>query len=300
MRFSRFAILFGLGTLSMGARAEAVLIDHVAAIVGDEPVLQSDVESRLALVKSSKAIANILRVDPNGLTQDAVALSLIEEKIIHVSAKEIDSAVSDTDLDNQIASIAKSNNLSRKQLESQLKSEGIDFDLYRGNIRNQLEKRNIFDRELRRSGGVSEAEMRDRYEQSAKVEVKLLVAQVSKAGAAKAAELVKSFASGKLSLGDLKESLDYESYDWNAPENLQPKLAKAVAPLQKGQGIGPIDVDKKSLVVVVEDSRRGSDEEFEKVKPEISAEIQAKDFEKRFDQWLQRRKRELLIVINKA
>lgn len=272
------------------------LVDRVVAVVGDEPILQSDLDRLKGQIKSSAALASIYKVPQNQVSDTAVLKWMLEEKIVHAAVRDMDMPVADSEVDGQIASIAKQNNMTLEQLSGSLKHEGVPFDVYKRNIRAQLERRNVFDKELRRGGGVSEADIRRIYEQKAKPELNLFFIQ---GDSAKALQKTKAdIAKTNMSLKNIQAQYDVEEFGWTSPDTLDEKVAKAVSSAQAGQVVGPVSLGGKPLLVFVAGRRVGSEDEFQKAKNSLSQEAQAEDYEKRFVSWLERKKAEMHIVMN--
>lgn len=266
------------------------------AVVGTEPILQSEVEDRLTLIQKSPVYSNILGLNPKTVTSESVLEMMIEEKILVAVTDEMKASVSDADVLKQVDSIAKQNNISRQQLETSLKSEGIPFDAYASNIRMQLQKRTIFERELRAAGGVGEAELRSAYLKRAGKEFELVMLQVP---SAQQAGIRKSFKGTPAEWDALSKKHPTTELGWIQPTSLQPSLAKAVRASKAGSLIGPHRVGKISALIYVASERIGSDEEFEKVKDQLAGEVQSQNFGERFKSWLETKKKEMHIVVNK-
>jgi peptidyl-prolyl cis-trans isomerase SurA len=289
-----------LGALfSLQVRAAQVL-DRVAAVVGDEPILQSDVSNFKKALETSPALAGIYRVQKNATTFDDILKLVIEERLIHYSVKEMGVTVSDTEVDTQINNIAKQNNITRAQLEDSLRRENISTDLYRRNIKTQLERQNIFERELRKGGGVSEREVRDLYEKTAPFEYKLHVIALKKSPGTrkKLEDLASNLRSGSATKEEVAKTTG-EDLGWIAAESLDESLAKALKTSDEKGVVGPVDSGAMTQLLLVNGTRKGSEESFQKAKAELSMMAQGQDYERRFTAWLERRKNELQIVVNK-
>lgn len=278
------------------------MLDRVAAVVGDQPVLLSEVVAFKKELQGNQALANIYRMNANKLTDKEILNRMIEEKIVSLSVKENDALVTDLEVENQIQSIARDNNITKETLFESLKREKVSLDRYRKNIRAQLEKRNIFDRELRRGsgGGASDAELRTLYQEKAPREFKLslIALNKSKANAEKIKTIIAQAKDPKASLLTIAEKNGAESLGWISPEALNPKFMNVIRKAEAGQVVGPIEEKGVLHLFLFEAERKGSDEGFEKMKGQLANQIQGQDFERRFDNWIERRKKELHIVVN--
>lgn len=286
-------------SVSLGVQAER--LDRVVAIVGEQPILRSDVLNFKNELSSNKTLANIYRVDPSKLGFKDLLNRIIEEKIVQQAAKDADLSVADSEVEAQIASIAKQNRLSKAALVEQLKGQGIAYESYKRNIRSQIEKRNIFDREIRKGGSsVGESELRMVYNQRAETEVKLSLYSLKKTPANKKNLLatLEKIKSGNLSLEKLVDDPATTSLDWTAVDSLQKPLQKALSGAKLRQAVGPVDLNGYWHLVLFEAQRKGSEEDFQKTKGELMMAAQNQDLDRRFDLWLERKKKDMQIVVN--
>lgn len=283
--------------VSFGASAE--FIDGTRSIVSDRAILHSDIGRLRERLTKVPALAAAYRLDPKTMTDAETLDRLVEEMVLEVSAKELDIVVTDSEVESQIQNIARMNGMSRPQLEASLKNEGIPLDAYKSNIRSQLLRRNVFDRELRRGGGVSEAELRDLYNQSAPVEIKLFLVTGEKAALEVFGREVNS--ETKPFSEQLKRAAEIGVTDlgWISPQNLSQRFQGILKTAQPGRAYGPVASGKSFQLLLVEANRRGSDEGFAAAKNELVVRAQNEDFEKRFASWIERRKQELNVVVKK-
>ena len=301
LRPALFTIALYFCHFGASASAATKVLDRVLAVVGDSPILQSDLDELKQSLRNTPALASSYKLNPKNFDPVVALGRMVDERIVKQVVKELDIQVADSEVEGQINSIAKQNNISRKQLEDSLKNEGVALDIYRRNIKDQLEKRNLFDRELRRGGGISEVELKSLYEKTARPEfqLSLLAVKKSEADGAKLATLLKDIASSKITLEDGVKAYGAEPLGWIDPETLDPKLSAALKNAGPNKAYGPIEFAGRVHILLVHAKRMGSDEGFQKAKQELMAAAQAKDFDERFSAWLESKKREINIVFNK-
>ncbi len=287
MKKSIFRPSFCLFLIFTSALEAKQLVDRVAAVVGDQPLLHSDVEKFQNEIKKSPGLANIFGVDANQLTFPKALDHLIEEKIIELSVKELSLSVSEAEVDSQIAKIASQNKISVEQLKGSLAREGVSFETYRGNLRKQLERRNLFERELRARGqALSEDELRSQYFKGAPQEFKLTLVPT------------KSNKKSTLSYGQLMKSPGGTGLDWTDFSSLSLNIQTAIKGAKAQSVNGPVNIEGAWTLILVEDIRQGDEETFQKNKQELASNLQGQDFQKRLDSWLDRKKKEFQIVVN--
>jgi peptidyl-prolyl cis-trans isomerase SurA len=280
--------------------AGPILIDHVAAVVVDEPILRSQVIQLQKSIEKNPALSSAYRLTPADLSYTTVLDRMIEEKVVQVTVKELEIQVSDTELETQVNSIAQQNKITRKQLEDSVLREGISFEEYRKNIKGSMERRNLFDRELRRGGGVTESEVKSLYEKTAPTELKLSVISIkNNAESRKIGDvLVKEIKDKKKTLEAADSEFAGDSLGWIPVDSINSKFGN-IKNASAGDVIGPVLIEGQLQILLIYGNRKGSAEGFEKAKGELMMQAQSLDFERRFQSWLEKKKSELNIVLNK-
>src|SRR5690606_28641402 len=92
--------------------AGAKVIDRVVAVVGDQPLLLSDLEQAKLEIKKTPALAAAYRLESEQI-DDAILLErMIEDKVIQQLVKEQGLEASDADVEKQISNIARQNGIS--------------------------------------------------------------------------------------------------------------------------------------------------------------------------------------------
>lgn len=132
--------------------------DHIVAVVGQELVTANEVTRRIELVRQ-EARANGQQVPPDAELRRGVIDALIDERIVLGFARDYGMRVDDAELDRAVQTIATRNNLTLPQLREQLKKEGLDFNRFRGQIRDQLLVERVREREVSQRIKVSDAQV---------------------------------------------------------------------------------------------------------------------------------------------
>jgi parvulin-like peptidyl-prolyl isomerase len=292
------ATLFLPWSAVLAAVEEAKSLDRVVAIVAQTPILRSEIDSRLTTLKKLPILMDMWGIEKSALNFDGILDRTIEDRIIEVSAKDLDAEATDLEVTNGISSVAKGQGLSVTDLKKRLAAAKIPFDDYKNNIRLQILKRNVFERELRRSGGITEQEIRALYETKAKTEYDLSLIFLGKA---LAKELATSYKEGKTSIADLKKNDEAVSLGWTSLDSLKKDIAVAVGNVQQVPTLLPesFNIKGKNALVLILGKRKGSDEEFESLRPQLTAEAQGVDFQRRFRNWLDKKRQDMNIQINK-
>jgi len=140
------------------ARSTPRTADYILAIVNQELVTNGELESRLARVRES-AQRNGTKLPPPAELRQQLLDALIDERVQVTHARENGARVDDTELDRAVANVAAQNQVTMTQLRQRLTAEGMDFQRFRNNIRDQIMIERIREREVQGRIRITEAEI---------------------------------------------------------------------------------------------------------------------------------------------
>ncbi len=136
-------LLFFLGVLNASGLLEAaygaegeVLLDRIVGTVDGRPVLYSDVQQKVSkgpLIVVSDYPADEASAPFDRALQDALNYQLVLEK-----AKDLDIDVKEEEVESEIVTFLSSRGLSREVLLEHLKTEGMTYEDYRKDFRDQM------------------------------------------------------------------------------------------------------------------------------------------------------------------
>lgn len=140
-RIARFALvctiaLAGATPLRAGPQAGEVLIDRIAAVVGGHPILFSEVQQKVTrgpLVTVSDYPADETSQPFARALQDAVNFELVMQR-----AKELEIDVRDEEVDSEIKGFLESRGLEREGLQKYLDEQGLSYEDYKADFRDQM------------------------------------------------------------------------------------------------------------------------------------------------------------------
>jgi peptidyl-prolyl cis-trans isomerase SurA len=153
VKFHNFLILLGI-LLSTGSvvnsQAAVNKLDRIVAIVNEDIIAASELDSRVKeLVSQLDQQGTVL--PPMEIIQAQVLERMIAKRLQLQIAKQLGLSVDDTTVTRAIANIAKDNNLTLLQLKQILEADGISFDLFREQLRediliNRLKQKEVINR----------------------------------------------------------------------------------------------------------------------------------------------------------
>lgn len=133
-------------------------IDHIVAVVNDEVITSRELDN--AIITATK---NLIQQGIEAPDQDSLNSQVLETIIVKLiqlqHAKEIGMSVGDSELDETIHRIAEDNELSLQEFYGVLEEDGISFNKFRQEIRDEIIMARIKEREVNHRVNVTEGEI---------------------------------------------------------------------------------------------------------------------------------------------
>lgn len=111
--------------------------DHIVAVVNRELVTNSEVLQRVAQVEREASRSGARAPGREELLRRMLD-QLIDDRAQLSHARETVSRIEDVELDRTVAAVAAQNQLTVPQLRERLRSEGMDYQRFRDNLRDQM------------------------------------------------------------------------------------------------------------------------------------------------------------------
>ena len=290
--------------LAFPATSLGALVEKIVVVVDGVPHTFSDLrkftKNRLGRdVRLDELIAG--RV-PKTWLEEFITAELIKAEVrgtgIHVREE---------DIDNAIQSVRDRNNLTLAELTEALKRDGKEMDQYRKEVRREIERGELIDRNVRKKVHITLQDAQryydanpHRYVTDLKVHLRHIMLEVDAGAASDRAQAVLA------RIGELRqEALDGADFaalarahsqgagagdggdiGWIKPDSLPDSLARVAAVLEKGKISEPVRTSLGYHVLKVEDRQGGQRLGFTAVSKEIQGELYKKAMEERFAKWL--------------
>ncbi len=294
----------GVLLTALPASADEVLVDGIAAQVGEDVVLLSEVIAMVAEGERQMRAAGvneqqIAKLRAQGLER------MIEDKLIRSEVKRMELFASDEEVNETIGMIASDNGLTLEQLEESVRAKGLDFEDYREQIREKIENQRVIQVALMPRIEVEETAVRRLFEQrygdqpdgGSQVHLRqiLVAADADKDLNAACAEV--EAAAARIAAGERFEAVASEvsmaapaqggDIGWLHESSLAAWMAPLVASLAPGE-VSPVNRQPFgcSLLELVE--RRAFERvSYEAAKPQLFREIQQIMMESEFAEWME-------------
>ncbi|PSF05239.1 molecular chaperone SurA [Marinobacter fuscus] len=268
--------------VSVTVQAERKLLDRVVAIVDDSVILQTELDARVNTIVG-RLSAQGTGLPPRELLEQRVLEQLISESLQLQMADRMGMRISDNELNETLAGIARSNGLTLGEFEAQLAQEGVSYQQAREQIRNEMLTSRVQQRRVGSRVRITEREV-DNYLQAEDargatdpeyrlayifVEVDDPGSDASVAGARdKAENLREQIVSGRdfrevaVAESDASNALEGGDMGWRSESQLPSLVAPVVPGLAVGEPSQVLENNSGFHLVMVMDKRGGEQKEF--------------------------------------
>jgi len=153
-----------LALLATAAGADEVIVDGIAAQVGTQIVLVSEVMELVGPLEAEARQQGVPEAEIDRLRAEALE-QLIERRLIAQVVKDAQLQVPEADVDKAIEGIANENGLSLEQLRASLASHGVGWDEYRSRIKSEMERQKVIGTMVGSQVQVEERELKALYDE---------------------------------------------------------------------------------------------------------------------------------------
>jgi peptidyl-prolyl cis-trans isomerase SurA len=156
-----FILLF---ILAVASAASAEVVSGVAAIVNDEIITYLELNREYAMILKEEEKRGAVPPEAAVKLKRDVLNSMIDRTLVKQKIKELNIVISEEEIRQSIEDIKRQNKLSQEALTSALLSQGMTFDQYKAQMKEQLERLRLMSQEVKSKIQVSEREIREYYE----------------------------------------------------------------------------------------------------------------------------------------
>jgi peptidyl-prolyl cis-trans isomerase SurA len=327
MRRSRALLAAGLVTaiaISVASPARAVVVERIVAVVGERPILLSELRGRARPFQLQIA----QRVPPGA--QQAAAESqmlkelmqkMVDEELVQQAAEKAHVTVTETEVDKAFENIAASQGMTVSQLYQEARARsGLDEQDYRDEIRRQILEGKMLQLRVKGRVHVSEEDVRSMYDRTVREEKKRreyhpawIVLRIFPGSSPEAVEQRKALAdqlASRARRGEDFAALAAQYSDDSATRDkggdlgirapdgsqaaatgkrpvLAPELEAAVMQLEAGQVTAPIHAGDALVVLKLLTRQPSHYTTFDAAKDEMMQRIQAEILERAKRKWIE-------------
>lgn len=313
MRYFGIALLLicSIGLTSVSAQ----VVSRVAAVVNKEIISTHQLDQRLQeqLAKQQKQPSP---VQMGALRQELLS-RMIEESLVQQRIAALNLTVSEEEIETALMDVQKKNKLSRDDLEDAVQSQGLDFDDYRDNLRQQILRYKLIGEEVRSQIDVPERELveyyrahLDDYRLPPEVELSAISFPVSEKASEQERTQIRKMANEALTRLQQGEALEEVSDSYNQTygatggsmgnfvyEELTPEYVEAINEVEDGTFTAPVEMGTAIHLLRVDDRLSEGLRQFDVVKFDIHQRILDQKTDARIKEWTKALKNKAFIDI---
>lgn len=314
-KFSFFTI-FIFSTLSNSSE----LIEKTIAIVNNEPIFFSDLKQLEKRLGKSAMIDDLLLFDTTTeflkKNYKAQLQFLINERVVDSEVKRHNLTVTMDRVDQEIHEISKRNNISKDELISSIKSQGINISEYQDFMKHRIERQSIVEQEVTSRIRLSDEDILAFYtsesgkifKKSKEFTIYHILFDPQKSNPKEA------FERAKVALVQIRNGKSFDSFLIKTTDDNGPSENGFLGTFKSGEFSSEFESAVKDLnvgdVSEIVKSRNGfhilklvnkkdiPDPEFEKLKEKYRGQLFERVFKRQFKAWLDLKREESSIKIN--
>jgi peptidyl-prolyl cis-trans isomerase SurA len=306
--------------LALAARAEARVVEKIAAVVGDSVILGSEIEE-----KAAPLLSEVTRMPEAGKrAARAAALRrevlerLIDDELILQQATELKLTVTSEQVDASIDEIKRQNNIDDNQLRDALRAQGMSMAAYRSDLKKQLLRFRVINIAVGSRVTISDEDVKSYYDRhmksGASVQVRASHIFISIPDNADAAVIAEKQEQAKKLLDRALAGEDFgklarESSDDPATraeggdlgyfgKDMLPKaIEEMVFAMKTGEIRGPVRADRGFHVIKLVDRKTKDPKPLDDVKDDVRMQLRQKEMERQTKSYLAELRKKTLVDI---
>ena len=321
-------LLLGLVSAAtlVAPKADASIVERVVAVVGERPLLLSELRQRARphLIRIATTVTDPTRqaMEENGLYKELLN-RMIDERLEEQAADKSHLSVTPDEVDAGIKQVAAQAKLTPRDVIQEARKQGLTEQDYRDEIRRQVLEGKLIQLRVRGRVRVTDQDARAAYAHLAKeqtdqspVDVRILVRAIRPGSTqqqvdverALATELAKRARSGEdfcdLVLNYSQDPSTQKTCGSRGPvpmSALFPQLQEAAKSLKPGESSAPIDfrdpTGNDAILIVQLASQQPKMPAFEEVREQMLERAYVEQTERQRKQWLQELRRGVYIDV---
>ena len=276
--FSAFLAAFLAASPATQAQAQALpssTIDSIVAVVNEDVILRSELDMAVANISKQIAASQGGQLPPQNILEAQVLERLILMRLQVDRANESGIRISDEELQQSVAAVAKQNKMTVEQLRQRLAADNLDYAEFQSNLRDEVTVQRLRQRYVQSSVQISEAEV-DQMLATRVIggpEVRLANIQISLAEGATPDEIsvaktkidaIKAmidrgeldFRSAAIRYSQAQNALDGGEIGWRTMDSVPPAFATILQSMKPGQITEPVRGPSGFQIVQLEEVRQ--------------------------------------------
>jgi peptidyl-prolyl cis-trans isomerase SurA len=302
-------VLAGVATVCLCASAQAEVADRIVAVVNDEVITLSELNSAFEPFRANVAASGMGEERAKVLVENKMILlnRIIDNLLIEQQSRKAGIVIAEEELMSAIKDLLRRRNISQEDLQKALDREGTTLEMYKKGVRDQLMRIKLIQREIKSRVTVSDEEIgayylkhREDYEGKETVRIRQILLPLTTAEDRVEKEKIRADADAihKLLLnGEPFERLSAKYSQGSAAAAggdigyiekgmILQEVEEVAFGLSLNQISGVIESPVGFHIIKVVDRRGAGLKNIESVREEIREKIDQGKMEKKFDEWL--------------
>jgi peptidyl-prolyl cis-trans isomerase SurA len=288
--------------------AKAEVISSIVAIVNDEIITSRDLDNEFKVMARETNRKEPFTQEELLKLRTTAVNRLVDRRLVDQKIKELDIKVSEEEIRQSIEEVKKQNKMSQERLIEALAGQGLSFDQYKAQIKDQLERLRLMSQEVKAKVQVTLKEVLEYYQANrakfgeqelyrarhilfvipkdvtdsdlAKIRDKADKVLKEAKGGADFTELAKKYSDDPNVATDGGELGTFKKGD------LLPEMESVVLKLNPGEVSEPVRSKSGLHIIKLEKKFLGDIKPFDDVKGEIEENLYRQKSEARFTQWV--------------
>ena len=283
--------------------AAAQVVSRIAAVVNKDIIttnqLDQKLQEQLAKQERQPSPAQL------GALRQELLSRMIEETLVQQRITALNLRVSDEEIETALLDVQKKNQMTREDLEEAVITQGMEFEVYRENLRKQILRYKLIGEEVRSKVDVSEGEVveyyrahLDDYRLAPEVQLSAITFPISPKASDQERQQIRKIANEALARLRQKEDLAQVSASYNetygatggelgrfAYGELNSGFVDAIKGVEEGGFSEPVDAAEAIHLLRVDKLLPGGLRQFDSVSYEIHQMILDQKTDARIKEW---------------
>jgi peptidyl-prolyl cis-trans isomerase SurA len=308
-----------VAVLCLPSSSQARVVEKIAAVVGSDIILQSEVEER-----SAPAMAEVAAIaNPSQRAARAAALRrqvldrMVDEQLLVQQAADLKISISSEEVDRSIEQIKKDYKIDDAQLREELRKQGMTLAAYRQSTKRELLKYRVINIAVGSKVSISDADVQNYYErhmQSANVQVRashifLVIPENADSATAQEKEKQGKVLQQRAAAGEDFAKLAREFSEdaatraeggdlgWFGKDILPKPIEELVFSMKVDEVRGPVRADRGFHIIKLVGRRSQEAKPLAEVRDQIRGQLRQREMERQTKTFLSELRRKTLVEI---
>lgn len=309
------------GIMGQNPEARADMVDRIVAVVNEDIITLSEFDEFFAPhAQKIKAYGYMSEEERQMLfkLRETIINQMIDKKLTDQEIRRLSLTVSDAELNNAIEKIKEKNLMTDEDLRARLNAEGLTMEGYRTEMREQIQRAKLVEREVKAKIIITDEDLREYYEKNmeefsedTRYHLRNIIMKTSSYAGERDKQAVMdkmTMVMERLNKGESFESLAliYSESTFAADggdlglinkKDLTPQIQKALDKITPGRYTEILNTEQGLQIFYLEEALSSQSKSLEEVRSRIEEKLYSQMLDKRFKEWVTDLRKEAYIKI---